>query len=156
MDFSIVEGEKLNSTNYISGGYRYTKNRESNGTIYLKCTLARQNACEGLAKISTLVNLLEITRAHNHSESEYKSHSIVLANRIKRTVEISTDNLREIFNLECRNSTEAATTLTFKTLESTMFKRRRSHLPKLPVSPEEFDQLLTNSPYSKFHRQKLR
>ena len=50
MDFSIVEGKKLNSTNYISGGYRYTKNPESNGTIYLKCTLARQNACEGLAK----------------------------------------------------------------------------------------------------------
>ena len=144
------------SCNYISGGYRYTKNRESNGTIYLKCTLARQNACEGLAKISTLVNLLEITRAHNHSESEYKSHSIVLANRIKRTAEISIDNLRQIFNLECRNSTEAATTLTFKTLESTMFKRRRSHLPKLPVSPEEFDQLLTNSPYSKFHRLTIR
>ena len=78
----------MNSTNYISGGYRYTKNRESNGTLYLKCTLARQNACEGLAKISTIVNLLEITRAHNHSESEYKSDSIVLANRIKRTAEI--------------------------------------------------------------------
>ena len=37
-----------------------------------------------------------------------------------------------------------------------MFKRRRSHLPKLPVSPEEFDQLLTNSPYSKFHRLTIR
>ena len=85
MDFSIVEGKKLNSTNYIYGGYRYTKNPESNGTIYLKCTLARQNACEGLAKISTLVNVLEITRAHNHSESEYKSHSIVLANKQNQT-----------------------------------------------------------------------
>ena len=106
----------------------------------------------GIAKISTMVNLLEITRAHNHSESEYKSQSIVLANRIKRTAEISTDNLRQIFNLECRNSTEAATILTCKTLESTIFKRRSSHLPKLPVSPEEFGQLLTNSPYSKLHR----
>ena len=41
MDFSIVEGKKLNSTN---------------GIIYLKCTLARHNACQGLAKISTFWN----------------------------------------------------------------------------------------------------
>ena len=32
MEFSIVEGKKLNSLNYMSDGYRYNKYNESNGT----------------------------------------------------------------------------------------------------------------------------
>ena len=69
------------------------------------------------------MNLLEITRAHNHSQSDHKSDSIVLENRIKRAAESSTENLREIFDNECRNSS-AGSSLTFRKLESTVYKRR--------------------------------
>ena len=92
MEFSVIEGKK--ETNYIADGYRYNKNRENSGIIYLKCTLAKECSCNGLVKFDTRVNLLEITRAHNHSQSDYNFDSIVLANRIKRAAESSTENLR--------------------------------------------------------------
>ena len=83
------------------------------------------------------------------------SDSIALANRIKRTAESSTDGLREIFNKECRNA-HGASSLTFKKLESSMCKRRRIELPKLPISPEEFIELLIDSPFSSNHRLTIR
>ena len=107
--------------NYLSDGYRYSKNRESIGNIYLRCTLAKLCNCPALANITATRSLLEVTNMRNHSRSEYMSDSIVLANRIKRVAESSTDGLREIFNNECRNAS-GASSLTFKKLESSMCK----------------------------------
>ena len=151
MEFSIVEGKRQNSLNYSSDGYRYVKYRESNGTIYLRCTLSKKWSCHGLAKISSTTNLLEVTKSHSHSKDDYKSESIVLSNSIKRSAEVSTENLREIFNNECRDS-PAGCTLTFRQLESTMVKRRRKDLPKLPSTCVEFAELLPDSPFSGNHR----
>ena len=72
----------------------------------------------------------------------------VFSNNIKRGAEISTTNLREIFNDCCRNS-EVASSVTFKTLESIMCKRRRLLQPKVPSSAIEFGVLLPESQYSK-------
>ena len=154
MEFSIVEGKRLHSFNFTSERYRYTKYRESNGVVYLRCTLAKQCTCGGLAKVDTAVNLWGITREHNHSQDEYKSDSIVLANRIKRKAESSTDNLREMFNNESRNSS-GASSLTFKKIECTLLKRRLE-MPKLPSSPEEFVDLLLHSSYSMNYRLTIR
>ena len=152
MEFSIVEGKILHSFNFTSERYRYTKYRESNGIVYLRCTLAKQCTCGGLAKVS-LVNLLGITREHNHSQD--KSDSIVLANKIKRKAESSTDNLGEMFNNESRNSS-GPSSLTFKKIESTLLKRRRLEMPKLPSSPEEFVNFLLHSSYSMNYRLTIR
>ena len=129
--------------NYLSDGYRYTKNCESNGNIYLRCTLAKRCNCPGLAKITAISSLLEVTNVHNLSRSEYMSDDIVLANR------------REIFNNECRNA-PGASSLTFKKLESSMCKRRRVELLKLPISLEEFVKILIDSSFSSNHRLTIR
>ena len=94
MEFSLIEGKRKCSWNYIAEGYRYTKNRENNSIIYLKCTLAKECACNSLARVDARINLLEVTRGHNHSQAEYKSDSIVLANRIKRFDVSATGSLR--------------------------------------------------------------
>ena len=98
--------------------------------MYLRCTLAKQKGCLSLAKIYTPENLLKMTKNHSHSQSMIMTGSIILTNRI-------TDNLREVFNKECRDSQEGSF-LTFKKLESTLVKRRRLQFPKLPSTPEEF------------------
>ena len=109
-----------------------------------------------MAKISsTRKDLLEITKTHNHSRSEYKSDSIILANKIKRAAESTTDNLRDVFNNECRYSSTGSS-LTFKQLESSMCKRRRLDLPKLPSTPQEFAELLLESPFSHNFRFSIR
>ena len=56
-----------------------------------------------------------------------------------------TENLREIFNIECRSSSR--TSLSFKAIESTLSKRRRIELPKLASSAEEFSELVLQSPF---------
>ena len=60
MEISIEEGKRLNSSNYICNGYRYTKYREVNEEIYLRCSLAKRYACNGLAKVP-----LEITKTQS-------------------------------------------------------------------------------------------
>ena len=155
MEFSIVEGKKLNSINYISDGYRYNKYNESKGTIYLRCTLARSHGCSATAKIPDTGILLIITKTHDHSQIEHQTDTIILANRIKRVAETSTENFREIFNTECRSSS-GASSLSFKTIESTLSKRRRIDLPKLPSSAEEFSELVIQSPFSSNHRLTIR
>ena len=54
-----------------------------------------------------------MTKARNHYRIEYKSESIILANRLKRAAAVSTENLREIFNDECRSSS-ARSSISFK------------------------------------------
>ena len=87
---------------------------------------------------------------HNHSEDAYNSDKIVLRNNIKRGAEISTTNLREVYNDCCRNS-DVASSVTFKSIESTMYKRRRLLQPKIPSSALEFGTLLKESSYSANH-----
>ena len=151
MEFSLIEGKRKCSWNYIAEGYRYTKNRENNGIIYLKCTLAKQCACNSSARVDARTKLLEVTRGHNHSQDEYKSDSIVLANRNKRSAMSSTDTLIEIFDDECRGSS-AGSSLTFKKLESTMYKRRKLEVPNIPLSPEEFVEQLIDYSYTNRYR----
>ena len=150
MEYNTVEGKRLFSKNNYSQGYRYVKSRESSTIIHLKCALFRSHSCQSFAKIDKISNLLEVTKIHNHSECAHNSDKIVLCNNIKRGAEISTANLREIFNDCCRNS-DVASSLTFKDIESTMCKRRRILQPKIPSSALEFDTLLKDSLYSANH-----
>ena len=96
-----------------------------------------------------------MTKARNHYRIEYKSESLILAYRLKRAAAVSTDNLRDIFNDECRSSS-VGSSISFKQLESTLCKRRRLDLPKPPSSSEDFSQILLNSPFSKNHRLPIR
>ena len=155
MQYSIFEGKRLNSLKNLKDGYRYSKSRESNCDIYFRCTLTKLCNCPGLANITATSSLFEVTNMHNHSPSEYMSDSIVLANRIKRAAESSTDGLREILNNECRNA-PGESYLTFKKLERSMCKSRRVELPKLPISPEEIVELLIDSPISSNHKLTIR
>ena len=76
----------------------------------------------------------------------------MISNAIKSKAEVSTGNLREIFNESCRD-VDGATSVTFKSLESSMFKRRKIRQPKLPSSVQEFDALLQKTQYFTIHLQ---
>ena len=88
MEFSIVEGKKLNSINYLSDGYSYVKYHENKGKLYLRCALAKKFVCGALAKVSISENLLNITKHHDHSPNEHNSESISFANKTKRAAEV--------------------------------------------------------------------
>ena len=152
MEYSVIEGKQLNSKNYESEGFRYVKARECEGSIYIKCALFRTNSCPCIGRIDKATNLMNLTHIHNHDTASYNDKRIILSNSIKRKAEVSTANLREIFNETCRES-DGASSVTFRSLGSSMYKRRRTLQPKLPVSVQEFDILLQESQYFDYHLQ---
>ena len=76
----------------------------------------------------------------------------MISDAIKCKAEESTGNLRELFNESCRD-VDGSTSVTFKSLDSSMFKKRKIRQPKLPSSVQQFDALLQNTQYSTIHLQ---
>ena len=144
MEYSIIEGRKLNSTNYECQSFRYVKSGEYGNSIYTKCALFRSNSCACTGKIDKRTNLLELNAQHNHGAAMHRSEKIIVSNTIKRKAEISSANLREVFNDTCRGLNEASS-VTFKSLESSMFKRRKIFQSMMPSSALELDPLLQGS-----------
>ena len=131
MEYSVIEGKKLNSNNYECQGFRNIKSREHCNT-----------------------NLLQLTSPHCHDPGADYSGKIIITNTIKRKAENSTTKLRELFNECCRES-DAASSVTFRSLESSMYKRRRILQPKLPSSALEFDSFMQESQYYTNHIQTI-
>ena len=67
MEYSVIEGKKLNSKNYESEGFRYVKARECEGSIYIKCALFRTNSCPCIGRIDKATNLMNLTHIHNQN-----------------------------------------------------------------------------------------
>ena len=61
MNFEVVEGKRLNSLLYQSGGYQYLKGRGSKNFTYVRCTLYKNPGCKGFAKIHHESNTLLLT-----------------------------------------------------------------------------------------------
>ena len=100
MEYSVIEGKKLNSNNYECQGFLYVKSREHGDSIYLKCALFRIKSCTCTGKINKQTNLLQLTSPHCHDPGANYSGKIIITNTIKHKAENSTTNLRELFN-EC-------------------------------------------------------
>ena len=146
MEFSLVEGKKLGSFHYISQGYRYTPTQIYGGARYLRCTLWRTDPfiCPGKAIITEASNLLNMKLEHNHTQENYKSESIELNNKLKRAAENSTLNLREVFD-KTTSCEPAGATVSYRHVRNTMVKRRKTILPTLPKTPEEFKEVIMQS-----------
>ena len=133
-------------------GVRNVKSRECETAIYLKCALFRTHSCLSIGRIDKITNLLELTCVHNHDSDSHNCNKIMISDAIKCKAEASTGNLRELFNESCRD-VDGSTSVTFKSLDSSMFKKRKIRQPKLPSSVQQFDALLQNTQYSTIHLQ---
>ena len=72
MEVTLVEGKKLNTFNYLSGGYLYIKVRTSQQFTYVRSTPNRSCGCPGHTKIDNISNIFINTSAHDHGEEAYK------------------------------------------------------------------------------------
>ena len=112
--------------------FSVSKSGEYGNSIYTKCALFRSNSCACTGKIDKQTNLLELNAQSNHDAAMHRSEKIIVSNTIKRKAEVSSGNLREVSNDICRGLNEASS-VTFKSLESSMFKRRRIYNPRCPL-----------------------
>ena len=65
----------------------------------------------------------------------------------KRAADEPNSTLRELFDAEVRSS-QANTSVSFAELKHSMYMRRRKAMPRLPDNINEFDDIITQSPYS--------
>ena len=84
MEHSAVEGRKVNTVNYASGGFLYVKVRSSQSCTYVKCSLNRASECPGYAHINHVSNTLNVTHEHVHDENAYKHSQFALRNKLNR------------------------------------------------------------------------
>ena len=147
MDFTITAGKKGTSQHYLSQGFRYSLTQVYSGTKYLRCTLWKTNPwnCPGKGHIYNMSSLLIVKMSHSHTIEDYNSESIDLKNKLKRAAENSTLlNLREIFDEQTRNDAAGAS-ISFRNVRSTMAKRRKTQFPRLPNTPEAFQEKILQS-----------
>lgn len=154
-NFHTEERHRKNSLIYVSNGYRYAKNRESDVSIYLRCMLYKSFSCKAAAIIETGSDVMKISSVHNHGLDDYQTEILILKNKIKKAVEGDEGKLRQAFDQTCRHE-NMANQVSFRSMASTLYKRRRMTMPKIPVNATEFAELLPQSPYWDFDHEVCR
>ena len=78
-------------------------------------------------------NLLEINAQNNHEAAMHRPKKIIVSNTIKRKAEVSSANLRKLFNDTFPGLNEASS-VTFKYLESsTLPYQKYSYSKNIPI-----------------------
>ena len=143
MNYETIEGKRKGSVVYVHNGYLYGFFRTYKNHVRVRC-LEWRRKCKAFGKI--VGDQFIVQGEHTNHESAMCKEVLSLKATLKHKAETSCTSLRELFNTECAELDEdIATSVSFKSLESTMFKRRRLSYPPLPRSAEETGQLLETS-----------
>ena len=103
--------------------------------------------CNGTAKLNTESNLIEPLNSHNHPLSDYKSEIFTLKSECKRAARSLCDRLSKVFKHVVRND-PAAAFVSYKNLESAMYRSRREIEPPIPQTAVEFSQMIASSQFA--------
>ena len=130
-----------------SNGFKYNRYKAKHGMTYLRCVkYLTQKACRGSAKLDSYSDTITPLIAHNHPLSEYRAEVYLLKSKCLIAARNSHDRLSKVFKQVVRDD-PAATTLSYKNLESTMYRARREIKPPIPGSSAEFCQIIPSSPF---------
>merc|ERR1712150_67111 len=128
-DYEIVEGKRKGTKIYKKDDFGYLLANEGNSEkFYLKCVernrLNLSSDCQARAILSD--NKLELTKEHNHPPSKMYFQINALEHRMKRRAEEGKESLRKIFDEESLLDSDTAAHISFKSICSSMEKRRRN------------------------------
>lgn len=97
-------------------------------------------------------DILQLTAEHTpHATSEIDIEGLQLRERCrKRAANEPSESLREIFDQECRGCETPGLpeSVTFNSMESSMYKRRRMTLPAIPQDSRDTESYLRQSGYA--------
>ena len=145
--YQIFKGRNRNSSLYHLNGYLYSRNGDSNVSIYLNCNERKGNGCPGSAIIDKRTNKMCMKIPHNHATLEKE----IKVNELRHTLldaegEISTKTLLQQFvDKTTPEPDDIACDLAFTSLESGMRRRRNEQYPCLPTNIEEVDTLMKSA-----------
>ena len=130
-----------------SDGFKYLKYKVKETREYLRCVLWKKG-CKGTGKLNLESELIHPCSFHNHNIDEYETEVYDLKNRCKTIARNSQGSLRKLFDDETRTD-PFASRISFNECESSMYRSRRKTQPKIPLSAEEFSEMLPGSTYGK-------
>ena len=85
-------------------------------------------------------------KAHNHPLSEYRAEVFLLKLKCLDAARTLRDRLSQVFKQVVRDN-PAAASVSYKNLETAMYRTRREIEPPIPGSPAEFCQLIPSSKF---------
>lgn len=85
---------------------------------------------------------------YEHEDASAEIARLTITARCRKRAADEEEPLRQIFDDECRGSGNAAHSVSFGALESSMYKRRRRALPTLPNDPEQSDKAIAESRFA--------
>ena len=137
-EFEIIEGLKKNTKNYVHDGYIYTKNNSDALKTRLRCR-DWKDGCKGTAYIEN--GKFYVNRKCLHDRAEQAINKQKIEAKMKDMAGKTCAPLRQIYDENLDTSTSSAVS-PFSKISSTLSKRRRIVLPKLPKTINEFDKAL--------------
>ena len=117
---------------------------------YLRCVLTKKG-CKGTSILNNESNLVTPKSPHNHMAEEYNSEVHELRAKCKKMAQRKQGSLRKIFDDTTRNSLYASV-ISFYEVESSMYRARRRMQPKIPLTADEFSQVLPGSSFDQHHK----
>ena len=131
-----------------SDRFKYSRIRTYKNVTFLRCVLHRNSIrCHGTAKLNEFTNEIE----PNHPTSEYHTELYELKSKCKFAAKTSQGRLSKVFR-ECTRSEQAASLLSYKNLETSMYRSRREIEPIIPKSAAMFCDQLVLTRYAIYYR----
>ena len=135
-----------------SDGYKYSKIKTYDNLTFLRWFLYRKlNRCKGSAKLNAISNIIEPKHHHNHSISEYHTELYEVKAKCKSAARTSRERLSKVFKDTTRNEA-VASLLSYKNIETTMYRARREIEPTIQRSSAEFCQQIQSTQYAVYYR----
>ena len=150
MNYSKIESAilKAGTCHYkTSDNFIYSKSSILSNVIYLKCVLKGKLGCKGTAKLCRIADRIHSLNNHNHEIDAYKRDVLTLKRALKRAAQTGGEDNRVIFDNLSRIHSDAASQVSFSSVESSMAKARRRLFPSLPQTLEEVKDKLDLCPY---------
>ena len=107
--------------------------------------------CHGTAKLDEFTNVIHPNHPHNHQISEYHTELYELKSKCKSAARKSQGRLSKVFR-ECTRNEPSASLLSYKNLETTMYRSRSEIQLIIPKSATMFCQQLVSTRYAIYYR----
>ncbi|XP_067217031.1 uncharacterized protein [Linepithema humile] len=145
-----INGRKSGTIIYVYDDYTY--NKDSRNPNILRCNTRRSTNCFGTLKVDK-DGKIHLVQDHTHVPIKWKVRHFIMKQEMLQLCRDTSLPLKEIFDSVCRKYPEAATTLSYATLKTTLYRERIKLRQTLPKDMETLaTNLSTYQPLDKFYK----
>ncbi|XP_067208655.1 uncharacterized protein [Linepithema humile] len=145
-----INGRKSGTIIYVYDDYTY--NKDSRNPNILRCNTRRSTNCFGTLKVDK-DGKIHLVQDHTHVPIKWKVRHFIMKQEMLQLCRDTSLPLKEIFDSVCRKYPEAATTLSYATLKTTLYRERIKLRQTLPKDMETLaTNLSTYQPLEKFYK----